>query len=123
MGEALTSIDLDAPPERELEDDSLEGILKQSKVRVMRANAQVRRNWEHRLALVYEAWREFDSDEKDKLGKVSKYYFKMKYLPRSHMGTLRSLVIKYQKFLLSVHGLSDACQTELGRILNGGKHE
>ena len=92
MSELLT-LDLESPPLRD--DTSTDGIIRRAEARARSLQKTVTRQGEVRLAEAAVYFDDMSLEEQADYGKISKYFFRNKHLPKSHMLKLGKLMEKY----------------------------
>jgi len=94
MSELLT-LDLESPARPSLDDDSTDAIIERADRRARRLRKTVTHQGEVRLVETAIYFDDMSLDEQADFGRMSKYFFRNKNLPRSFMLKLGKLIEKY----------------------------
>jgi hypothetical protein len=94
MSELLT-LDLETPAFPSPDDESSDAMIKRAERRARSIQRVVTRRAEVRLAEAAVYFDDMDLEEQAEYGKISKYFFRNKHLPKSHMTKLGKMVEKY----------------------------
>jgi len=91
----LISLDLESPARLPSDDDSTDAIIERAERRARRLQKTVTHQGEVRLIETAIYFDDMSLDEQADFGRMSKYFFRNKNLPRSFMLKLGKLIEKY----------------------------
>lgn len=91
----LISLDLESPAHPSPDDDSTDAIIRRAEVRARRLRKTVTHQGEVRLVETAIYFDDMSLDEQADFGRMSKYFFRNKNLPRSFILKLGKLIEKY----------------------------
>lgn len=93
----LVSLDLESPSFPSPDDDSTDAIIERAERKARSLQRVVAHRGEVRLVEAAIYFDDMSLDEQVDYGRISKYFFRNKFLPRSHMLTLGKMIEKYEE--------------------------